>query len=79
MIVQIEPADLPEFISAIRSDVDEAIVNSGASIVGHGQGGVTGTSFSINYREDGIYGVINVWGAPGDGTTYYLFAMITEG
>jgi len=79
MIVQIEPADLPEFVSAIRSDIDEAIVNSGAQIVGRGSGGVTGTSFSTSYRENDIYGVINIWGAPGEGTDYYLFMMITEG
>ena len=79
MLIQIEPADLPTFITAIRLDIEEAIIDSGASIDGHSQGGTTGTSFSISYREDNIYGVINIWGAPGEGTNYYLFMMITEG
>jgi len=79
MLIQIEPADLPTFITAIRSNIEEAIIDSGASIDGHAQGGVTGASFSISYREDNIYGVINIWGAPGEGTDYYLFMMITEG
>jgi len=79
MIIQINQADLPAFLSALRSGIEEAIIDSGASIVGHGQGGVTGTSFSISYRENDIYGVANVWGAHGEGTTYYLLAMVTEG
>jgi len=77
--LQIEAADLPAFIAAVQSGIDEAIIESGATIVGHGQGGVTGTSFSISYRENDIYGVVNVWGAHGDGTTYYLLTMVTEG
>jgi len=79
MILQIDQADLPTFLSALRSGIEEAIIDSGASIVGHGQGGVTGTSFSISYRENDIYGVVNIWGARGEGTTYYLLAMVTEG
>jgi len=78
MLIQIEPADLPAFITAVRSGIDEAIIKSGASIDGRAQGGVTGTSFSISYREDNIYGVINIWGAPGEGTDYFILMLITE-
>lgn len=79
MIIHIDQADLPAFLSALRSGIEEAIIDSGASIDGHGQGGVTGTSFSISYREGDIYGVINIWGVQGEGTDYYLIMMITEG
>lgn len=77
--LQIDPANLSSFLLDVQSDIEESIVNSGATIVGHSQGGVTGTSFSISYRENDIYGVVNVWGAHGEGTTYYLLAMVTEG
>ena len=77
--LQINPADLPTFLLDMQSYIDEAIIESGATIVGRGSGGVTGTSFSISYREDDIYGVINVWGAQGKGTDYYLLMIITEG
>ena len=77
--LQVEPADLPVFLAAIRSGIEESIINSGASSVGHGSGSVTGTSFSIQYRENEIYGVINVWGIPGEGTAYTLIVLITEG
>ena len=77
--LQIDPANLSAFLLDVQSDIEETMIHSGASIVGHGQGGVTGTSFSISYREDDIYGVINVWGAQGEDTTYYLLVMITEG
>ena len=77
--LQIDPADLSAFLLDVQSDIDEAIIESGASIVGRGSGGVTGTSFSISYREDNLYGVINIWGAQGEGTNYYIFMIITEG
>jgi len=77
--LQIDPADLSAFLLDVQSDIEETITNSGASIVGHGSGGVTGTSFSISYRENDIFGVVNVWGAQGEGTDYYLLMIITEG
>jgi len=78
MTIQIEAIDLPAFLAALQSGIDEAIINSGATIVGRGTGGVTGSSFSISYRENDIYGVVNVWGAHGEGSTYYLLAIVTE-
>jgi len=76
-MLQIDQADLPAFLSALRSGIEEAIVDSGASVDGHGQGGLTGTSFSISYRENDIYGVVNVWGV-GEDTDYYILVLITE-
>ncbi|HSG42366.1 MAG TPA: hypothetical protein VLA72_04345 [Anaerolineales bacterium] len=77
--LQIDPADLPAFLLDVETDIGDAIIESGASIAGRGSGGVTGTSFSISYREENIYGVINIWGSQGKGTDYYLFMIITEG
>jgi len=79
MALQIEAADLPAFLAALQSGIEDAIIDSGATIVGRGAGGVTGTYFSISSRENDIYGVVNVWGAQGEGTTYYLLAIVTEG
>ena len=78
MTIQIEADDLPVFLSALQSGIDEVIIASGATIVGRSTGGVTGTSFSISYSENDIYGVVNVWGAYGEGSTYYLLAIVTE-
>ena len=79
IVLQIKPADLSAFVAAIQSGIEESIINSGASIVGHGTGGVTGTSFSVQYRENDVYGIINVWGVRGEGTTFTLIVLITEG
>ena len=77
--LQIEPANLPAFLLDVQSNIEESITKSGATIDGQGSGGVTGTSFSLSYRENDIYGVVNVWGAHGEGTTYYLLVVVTEG
>ena len=78
MAIQIEESNLPEFIIAIRSDIEEAIIDSGASIVGRGSGGLTEISFSTQYQADQVFGVIDVWGVRGKGTNFYLIVMITE-
>jgi hypothetical protein len=76
--LKIDSADVTAFTAAIRSGIEKSIINSGASIVGHGSGGVTGTSFSIQYRENEVYGIINVWGVRGEGTNFFLIVLITE-
>ena len=79
MELQIEATDIATFMTAIQSAIEESILDNGASIVGHGSGGVTGSSFSIKYRENEIFGVINVWGIRGEGTTFFIIVLITEG
>jgi hypothetical protein len=79
--IQIDPADIPGFMNSVRSDIDEALTNSGVNILG--RGGVVGLpadlqGFSVRYSEDGSEGVINLWGVRGEGTTFYLIALITE-
>lgn len=76
--LQIEQEELPAFVIALRAGIEESILDSGASIVGYGTGGVTGTSFSIQYREDELFGVINLWGIRGEGTNFFLIALISE-
>jgi hypothetical protein len=78
MILQIEAADIPDFFTAVRSDVEEAIVGSGANIVGGGSGGVIEASFSIQYQQDQSYGTIFVWGVRGEGTNYTIIVLISE-
>ena len=76
--IQVEPANLPIFLATIQSDIEKSVINSGASIIGHGSGGGTGTPFSIQYRESEGFGIINVWGARGEGTNFFLIVLITE-
>jgi len=76
--LNIDPADITAFTVAIQSGIEESIIDSGASIVGHGSGGLTGTSFSIQYRQDQIFGVVNVWGVRGEGTSFFLIVLVTE-
>lgn len=79
--IQIDPADIPGFMNSVRSDIDGALTNSGAIILG--RGGVVGLpvdlqGFSVRYREDRSEGVINLWGVRGEGTTFYLIALIIK-
>jgi hypothetical protein len=75
---QIESTELSDFFTAIQAGIDESITSSGASIVGHGTGGITDTSFSVQYLQDQSYGTIYVWGVRGEGTNYFLIMIITE-
>lgn len=78
MTLQIEAVNIPKFFTAVRSDIEETLVESGASIVGQGTDGVTGSSFSIQYQQNQVYGTIFVWGVRGEETTYTLIVLITE-
>ena len=78
MTLQIEAADIPDFFTAVRFEVEEAIFDSGASVIGQGSGGVTGASFSIQYQQDQTYGTIFVWGVRGEETNYTIIVLITE-
>ena len=77
--IQIAAEDAPDFIAAIQSDIEDAVTNSSARIIGNGSGGVTGTSFSIQYLQEQTYGTICVCGILGEGTNFTLIVLITEG
>lgn len=85
MIVQIDPADRSDFIEAVKTDIAQAIVDSGASIDGQGGsfqnpiGGQAGIDYiSYRYSQNGANGIINLYGVPGEGTNYTLIVVLTE-
>ena len=76
---QLDPADITTFMDGVRSEIEQSIASSEAEIIGRGGGGLDdGSSFSIRYREDGVDGVINVWGVRGEGNSFTLILLITE-
>ena len=67
-------------MQAIQSDIQDALITSGATILGGG-GDFQPESiayFSHSYREGKFYGVINIWGIRGEGTTLIIIVEITE-
>lgn len=84
-IVQVEPSDNPAFMAAVQSDMEGALLNGGARIVGR-EGGRQGpgvspgeiAEFSLRYRDGSIDGVVNVWGVRGQETRLILIVLITE-
>jgi hypothetical protein len=76
---QLDPADITTFMDGVRSEIELSIASSKAEIIGRGGGGLDdGSSFSIRYREDGVDGVINVWGVRGEGNSFTIVLLITE-
>jgi len=81
MMIQVDQENATTLIESIRSDVEEALNNSGAIIMG--SGGYDGQAdpiayFSYSYREGPFYGVINIWGVQGEDTQFMLISEITE-
>jgi hypothetical protein len=66
-------------MAAIRSDIEQAIIDSDAQILGS-EGGPNDTEhFSFSYSESEIQGTIHVWGIPGEDTNFTIIVLITEG
>ena len=79
MTVQIAPKQVPEFMAAIRSDIEKRLIDSDTSILGS-EGESNGAEhFSLSYRENEVTGVIQVWGIPGEDTNFTIIVLITEG
>lgn len=86
MIIHVDSSNASPFMEAIRTGMEEALASSGAKILGRSGGVRQGpgdnpadsTGFSLSYREDAIYGVVNVWGIRGEDTKFILIALITE-
>jgi hypothetical protein len=81
MIIQVDQENATTLIESIRSDIEETLLSSGATIVG--SGGYDGQAdplayFSYSYREGPFYGVINIWGVQGEDTQFMLISEITE-
>ena len=84
-ILQIDTADVPKFMEAIKTDIAQAIIDSGARIDGQGgsfQDPVVGQAdidyISYRYNQDEVNGIINLYGVRGEGTNYILIAVLTE-
>ena len=78
MAIQIDPANVPAFMRAIGSDIEKALIDSDARILGNEDGSNDIEHFSFSYSENEIQGTIHVWGIPGEGTKFTIVALITE-
>jgi hypothetical protein len=74
---RIDPADRPAFMDAVRSDIEQALIDSDAHIVGSETS--SAGHFSFRYNENGLHGTIHVWGVPGMEADYTVIVLITEG
>lgn len=84
-VLQIDAAEVPKFMQAVKTDIEQAIMVNGARIVGRGgsfQDPVTGPVdidyISFRYSMDNVNGIINVYGVCGEGTNYIIIVIITE-
>jgi hypothetical protein len=78
MIIQIDPNNLSKFMAAIRSDIEQALIDSDAHMLGSEGGSNDTEHFSFSYSENEIQGTIHVWGFPSKGTNFTIIALITE-
>jgi hypothetical protein len=78
MIIQIEPANRYKFMTAIRSDIEKALINSNARVIGRENELNDAEHFSFSYSENEIQGTIHVWGIPGEGTSFTIIVLTTE-
>ena len=84
-VVQIKPSDIPTFMAAIQSDIENALNNSGFKIVGRdggrqGPGVIPGeiVDFGLSYSDGSVDGMVNVWGVRGQETRLILIVLLTE-
>ena len=81
MVMQVDPDNAAALLTIIRSDIEENLSSSGATIVGIGNWEIQPEPtayFSYSYSEGSIFGVINLWGVRGEGNTLVLIVQITE-
>ena len=79
IVLQIDETDIPLFLGALKDDIRAEVKESGGKVEGEASGvSHLMQHFSVSYRQDGAFGVINVWGVSGEGTNYYLISDITE-
>ena len=79
MIIQIDSTNISAFMEALRMEIEQELVSNTARVVGRESNGLENLEyFSFNYSEGPIYGIINVWGVRGEGTTFTLIMLITE-
>jgi hypothetical protein len=79
IIIQIDPVNVPDFMMAVSSDIEEALIKSDACILGREDGSNTDiVHFSFSYSENEVRGTIHVWGIHGEATNYTIIVLITE-
>jgi hypothetical protein len=81
MTLQVDSLNASPLLGAIQSDINEAIIRSGATIVGSSGRDIEPdpiAHFSYSYSEGPFYGVINIWGVRSEETTLILISEITE-
>jgi hypothetical protein len=76
MTVRVQPDNIPAFIEAIRSGIEQALLENNARIVGSEISG--SEHFSFSYNQNGLHGTIHVWGVPGEDSNYTIILLITE-
>lgn len=86
--VKVDESNASAFMEAVRSDIEQALASSGATIHGRGRGGNDGQGpegelpntdyYSLRYRQDRTEGAVNIWGVRGAGTNFVLIVLITE-
>jgi hypothetical protein len=83
MIVQIDPADISGFMEVVKTDIQQAILDSGARIEGQGgslqnQTGGQIDYISFRYSQNEASGIINLYGVRSEGTNYIIIIVLTE-
>ena len=78
MTIQINPVNISAFMRAVSSDIEKALIDSGARILGNEDGSNDIEHFSFSYSENEVQGTIHVWGIPGESTKFTIIALITE-
>jgi hypothetical protein len=76
MTVRVEPDNIPAFMEAIRSGIEQALFENDARIIGSEIS--SSEHFSFSYNENGLHGTIHVWGVPGEDSNYTIILLITE-
>jgi hypothetical protein len=75
--LRIDPGNTFEFMEAVRTGIEQTLLDSNARIVGTETGG--NDHFAFTYTESGLHGTIHVWGVPAENSGFKLIVLITEG
>ena len=75
----IDQTNQEAFFSAVKTDIQQAITESGAIVEGYGQGGGDDTDyFSYDYSHNQIYGTIHVWAVNSPDSRMNIIVLLTE-
>jgi hypothetical protein len=77
-VVQIDPSNVLEFMTALRSDIQQSLIDSDLRILGSEAGSNMMQHFSFSYGGNKMQGSIHVWGILGRETEFAIITLITE-